>query len=81
MGSHKLLDVEDERVEAIGIEDIAIFFEVEGEICGKRRSWRCALVRESGRHKIRIASVEWNMRLDGSFALAIYLYLFRAWVA
>ena len=81
MGGYKLLDVESERVEAIGMQDIAIVFEVESEICGKRRAWWCAFVRGSEGPKVRIATVKWNMRLYGNSTSAIYLYLFRAWVA
>ena len=36
MSGYELLDVEGEGVETVGIEDIAIVLEVEGEICGKR---------------------------------------------
>jgi len=45
MSSHKLLDVESERVQTVGVQDIPIVSEIEGEICGERCAWWCGVVR------------------------------------
>jgi len=39
VGSHKFLDIEGERIETVGIQDIAIILEIEGEICGEGSAW------------------------------------------